>query len=140
MIKQLHFNSLLPADVVVAKKRNGIGRILNHYIVYVGNNTFIGNLKEGVKIISNSELNELFTDYEPIRIRRFQDTSNERKQALNRAYSNLGKTYDLIYFNCEHFANLVQKGIKSSSQVFLATLICIGLTYKLTNSFYGERN
>ena len=41
MSKKLQLNSqLYPADVIVAKKRNGLGRILNHYVVYVGNESF----------------------------------------------------------------------------------------------------
>jgi hypothetical protein len=43
------FNSLEPIDVIVAKKRVGLGRILNHYIVYLGNGLFVGNLKGSVK-------------------------------------------------------------------------------------------
>jgi len=65
MIKKLQLNSqLYPADVIVAKKRNGLGRILNHYVVYVGNETFIGNLQDGVKVLSESELSDLLVDYD----------------------------------------------------------------------------
>ncbi|WP_339753428.1 hypothetical protein [uncultured Winogradskyella sp.] len=70
MIKKLQLiPQLYPADVVVAKKRNGLGRILNHYIVYVGNETFIGNLENGVKTLSKIELSKLLIDYEPTKIK-----------------------------------------------------------------------
>ena len=70
MIKKLQLiPQLCPADVVVAKKRNGLGRILNHYIVYVGNETFIGNLENGVKTLSKIELSKLLIDYEPTKIK-----------------------------------------------------------------------
>lgn len=59
---------LKQADVIIAKKRTGLGRILDHYIVYLGNDTFIGNLKEGVKLIPQHELLELLKEYEPIKI------------------------------------------------------------------------
>lgn len=140
MVKTLQImNSLNAADVIVAKKRSGIGRILNHYLVYLGNNTFIGNLKDGVKILTNSELKELLVDYEPVRLKPFIGTENERRLAIKRAYNNLGKKYSLTNFNCEHFANLVQKGVKSSSQVTVGILISLGLTYKIIKSVYGKR-
>jgi len=79
MIKKLLLNAqLFPADVIVAKKRSGLGRILNHYIVYVGNETFIGNLQDGVKVLSESELSDLLVDYEPVRIKSFEGSNFQR--------------------------------------------------------------
>ena len=109
--------TLFAGDVILAKKRKGLGRILNHYIVYVGNNTFVGNLSDGVKELHYNELMNLLQDYEPTRVRRFSGSYFQRNQAINRAYSKLGKKYSLINFNCEHFANWVQFGKIESSQV-----------------------
>ena len=133
MIKKLQLNSqLYPADVIVAKKRNGLGRILNHYVVYVGNETFIGNLQEGVKVLSESDLTSLLVDYEPVKIKPFEGSDYQRNQALNRAYHRLGQKYSLLNFNCEHFANWVQKGKENSIQVtILLSVLALGLTYKL---------
>ena len=141
MIKKLQLNSqLYPADVIVAKKRNGLGRILNHYVVYVGNETFIGNLQDGVKILSESELSDLLVDYEPIRIKPFEGTDFQRNQAINRAYHRLGQKYSLLNFNCEHFANWVQKGKENSVQVtILLSVLVLGLTYKLIKVNNGKR-
>ena len=141
MIKNLQLNSqLYPADVIVAKKRNGLGRILNHYVVYVGNETFIGNLQNGVKVLSESELSDLLVDYEPIRIKPFEGTSFQRNQAISRAYHKLGQKYSLLNFNCEHFANWVQKGRENSVQVTILFLILIfGITYKLIKVNNGKR-
>lgn len=141
MINKFQLNSqLYPADVIVAKKRRGLGRILNHYIVYAGNNTFIGNLRKGVKILSNSEISELLIDYEPTKIRRFQGNNLERQWAINRAFSRLGEKYSLPFFNCEHFANWVQKGKESSIQVTIGvTILILGLTYKLIKISNGKR-
>ena len=126
---------LRPADVILAKKRSGLGRILNHYIVYVGNNTFIGNLNKGVKILSNKELKELLKNYEPVKLNSFTGTSIQRQQAINRAYSRLGEKYSLFGFNCEHFANWVQKGKENSFQVTIAiSILILGLIYKLNKS------
>jgi hypothetical protein len=141
MSKKLQLNSqLYPADVIVAKKRNGLGRILNHYVVYVGNETFIGNLQDGVKILSESELSDLLVDYEPIRIKPFEGTDFQRNQAINRAYHRLGQKYSLLNFNCEHFANWVQKGKENSVQVtILFSVLVLGLTYKLIKVNNGKR-
>ena len=128
-------NQLQPADVIVAKKRTGIGRILNHYIVYTGGHSFIGNLQEGVKTISHYELSTLLNDYEPIKIRRFSGTDFQRRLALRRAYSRLGEKYNLLSFNCEHFANWVQIGKENSKQVSVAvTILAISVIYKLINN------
>lgn len=128
-------NQLQPADVIVAKKRTGLGRILNHYIVYAGGYSFIGNLQEGVKSISHYELSTLLKEYEPIRIRRFSGTEFQRRLALRRAYSRLGEKYSLLNFNCEHFANWVQKGKENSIQVAVAvTALAVSVIYKLINN------
>jgi hypothetical protein len=141
MIKKLQLNSqLYPADVIVAKKRNGLGRILNHYVVYVGNETFIGNLQDGVKVLSESELSDLLVDYEPVRIKPFEGTNFQRNQAISRAYHKLGQKYSLLNFNCEHFANWVQKGKDNSVQVTILFLILMfGITYKLIKVNNGKR-
>ena len=141
MIKKLQLNSqLYPADVIVAKKRNGLSRILNHYVVYVGNETFIGNLQDGVKVLSESELSDLLVDYEPVRIKPFEGTDFKRNQAINRAYHKLGQKYSLLNFNCEHFANWVQKGKENSVQVTILFLILMfGITYKLIKVNNGKR-
>lgn len=136
MIKKLLMTTqLYPADVIVAKKRSGLGRILNHYIVYVGNETFIGNLQNGVKVLSNPELTELLIDYEPVKINPFIGSNTQRVHAINRAYNRLGQKYSLLNFNCEHFANWVQKGKENSLQVTIAmSVMLLGLTYKLIQS------
>lgn len=124
---------LQPADVVVAKKRKGLGRILNHYIVYEGNGKFIANLEDGVKEINPAELIHLLKEYEPVKIRKFKGSLIERNNAIQIAHNNIGRPYSLTSFNCEHFANLVQKGIKSSAQVtigFLSIIAITGLIYK----------
>ena len=141
MIKKLQLNSqLYPADVIVAKKRNGLSRILNHYVVYVGNETFIANLENGVKILHKSELSKLLIDYEPVSIKPFEGTNYQRNQAIKRAYARLGDQYNLLSFNCEHFANWVQKGKENSVQVTIAFLILLtGVTYKLIRANNGKR-
>lgn len=141
MIKKLQLNSqLYPADVIVAKKRNGLGRILNHYVVYVGHETFIGNLEKGVKVLSKMELSNLLVEYEPVKIKPFEGSSYQRNHAVKRAYGRIGQKYNLLNFNCEHFANWVQKGKENSFQVTIAFLILLfSITYKLIKVNNGKR-
>lgn len=139
MIKQL-VNQLRPIDVIVAKKKNGLGRILNHYVVYLGNGTFIGNLSEGVKIIPHLELLNLLQDYEPVKIRRFTGNHFDIENAKQRALQKLGSRYSFLGFNCEHFANWVQFGKEKSSQVTYGFLILAGIiTLKLVSNGEGKR-
>ena len=87
MIKQLKLiDQLHPVDVIVAKKKSGLSRVLDHYIVYLGKGVFIGNLKGCVKIIPHHELDELLRDYEPVRIRRFSGNNFDVQKAIQRAY------------------------------------------------------
>ncbi|WP_200830122.1 lecithin retinol acyltransferase family protein [Aequorivita antarctica] len=121
--------TLSPGDVIIAKKREGLGRILNHYIVSVGGNRFIGNLKGGVKELHYNELMNLLTEYDPIGVRRLNGTFFQQQQAINRAYSKLGHRYSLLNFNCEHFANWVQFGKVESSQVNTGFAILVGVIF-----------
>lgn len=117
MTKFKNSTSLFAGDVLVAKKQKGLGRILNHYIVYVGFDTFVGNLFDGVKILSDQELMGLLQEYEPVSVRSFMGSYHQRNDAVNRAYSKLGERYSLLNFNCEHFANWVHFGKCESAQV-----------------------
>lgn len=141
MINNLITSSQLqPADVIVAKKRTGLGRILNHYLVYTGNGVFIGNLKDGVKELTHFELGNLLNEYEPVKIKRFEGNNIQRQWAINRAFSRLGEKYNLTFFNCEHYANWVQKGKESSTQVTIGlAILFFGLTYKLIKVNNGKR-
>ncbi len=134
------FNSLEPIDVIVAKKRVGLGRILNHYIVYLGNGIFVGNLKGSVKQVTYTELFELLNVYEPIKIRKFSGNHFDANEAVKRVKQKLGQPYSFLGFNCEHFANWVQYGKETSSQVTNGFLILAGLvTLKLITGGDGKR-
>jgi len=139
MVEQLQLvNQLRPIDVIVAKKKNGLGRILNHYVVYLGNAVFIGNLKDGVKIIPQHELLELLQEYEPVKIRKFTGNHFDIQRATQRACQKIGQRYSFLGFNCEHFANWVQHGKEKSTQVTYGFLLLAGLiTLKIATN--GKR-
>jgi hypothetical protein len=133
-------NNLKPIDVIVAKKRVGLGRILNHYIVYLGNGIFVGNLKGSVKQVTQSELYELLKVYEPVEVRPFTGTQLDERDAIFRVNEKLGQPYSFLGFNCEHFANWVQYGKETSSQVTNGFLVLAGLlTLKLITNGEGKR-
>ncbi|MCB0699306.1 MAG: lecithin retinol acyltransferase family protein [Chitinophagales bacterium] len=90
--------------------------ISKHYVVYVGNGMYMENHHiQGVQYVSEYQL--MKRNKPIIKINRFTGSDIQRRHAINRAHSLLGNPYDLITFNCEHFANAVQSGFVRSKQV-----------------------
>jgi len=116
----IYRHGLQEADVIIAKKR-GLG-VFDHFIIYMGNrfgqHLFITNdTSGGVRWYSEQEVLGLIEGFYPSKIRKFNGTPYERQLALNRAKGEIGKSYSLTDFNCEHLANYVQYGIRESKQV-----------------------
>lgn len=69
----------------------------------------------------------LFRDgYHLTRIKPFAGSDFQRRFAVNRAVALIRTQYDLVNFNCEHYANAVQYNKPFSNQVgngILATLL-----------------
>ncbi len=57
-----------------------------------------------------------------MRIEKFKGTEQARSEVVPRINELLGKKYDLINFNCEHFAEFIQTGVAASKQVAFAVL------------------
>jgi hypothetical protein len=113
-------NCLQEADVVIARKR-GWG-IFEHFIIYLGRrfgqHLFVANdAADGVCWFTGPEILELIKDFSPVKIRRFNGNAHMRRLASTRAEQEIGKSYSLTEFNCEHLANYVQYGIRESKQV-----------------------
>lgn len=109
-----------PADVIIVEK-NG-WRILDHFVVYLGEQHgqlyFAVNLSHrGVVVISEQELDVYSKKFTPISVRRFKGNDLQRHAAIQRALAANGQRYNLVGFNCEHYANYVQTGKASSAQV-----------------------
>ena len=116
----IYINGLQEADVLIAKKRGW--EVFDHFIIYMGKkfgqHLFIANDSSGgVKWFSEKEVIELIKDFYPSKVRKFNGDYHERLLAVNRAKSEIGKSYSLTDFNCEHLANYVQYGILESKQV-----------------------
>jgi len=68
----------------------------------------------GVRLVTASDF---FSRNKKFQIQRLKVSDQEREAAVKRAYSDLGKPYNLISYNCEHHASFVQTGIATSKQV-----------------------
>lgn len=116
----IYANGLQEADAIIAKKR-GWG-VFDHFIIYMGNkygqHLFIANdANGGVKWFSESEVIALVKNFDPVKVRKFMGNYHQRQGAIDRAKQEIGKSYSLVDFNCEHLANYVQYGVRESRQV-----------------------
>jgi len=111
--------NLKPADRIVVPK-SGL-RIVQHHVIYLGQNhqghhlIAENKIGFGVRLVTTEDF---FKDViEVTRIERFKGSNYERKLAVQKALSKCGLPYDLINYNCQHFANEVQYGKAESEQV-----------------------
>ncbi|MES2479068.1 MAG: lecithin retinol acyltransferase family protein [Bacteroidota bacterium] len=110
---------LYPADRVVIPKSN-INLVKHHgiYVGYInGRHWFLENhFNSGVRYVTAEQfLNG--TSIDKIRIQRFVGSARQRQEAVNVAKNMLGRPYDLLSYNCEHYSNEVQYGKPESDQV-----------------------
>jgi hypothetical protein len=114
-----HELNLKPGDRLIVPKSEL--KLVQHHVIYLGKDyqgqDLIAENKIdcGVRIISAKEF---FKDVITItQIIQFEGGNYERKIAVQKALSKAGVGYDLINYNCEHFANEIQYGKKESKQV-----------------------
>lgn len=119
MKRNLQLDNLLPGDRIVVPKSNL--RLVQHHVIYLGyDENGIGWFAEnkigvGVQIVSAEEFLRDITEI--TRIEPFRGTDEQRNNAVQYAMALEGTNYDLLQFNCEHYANIVQHNRKESSQV-----------------------
>jgi hypothetical protein len=119
MNKNLLKWNLLPADRIVVPKSDL--RFVQHHAIYLGKDAsgtdWIAENKvgRGVQIVTATDF---FNDVIDItRVEPFRGTEAERKNAVINALALKGTNYDLLQFNCEHYANVVQHKQAVSHQV-----------------------
>ena len=125
---------LKPGDVVIVPKSDL--KIIRHYVVYEGVNylgqeCYLENQRfYGVRRITGDTFEWENKQY--FNIRRFQGNDYQRNFAIQRAASLIGHRYDLLTFNCEHYANYVQynrgysnQSVSSVAATVLLLLCCI---------------
>jgi hypothetical protein len=111
----MNINTLRTGDLIVRKK----GPLSTHYIVWIG-------WIDGRQMVAENQfghgvryttLAEALAGSPIVRFEKFGGTENQRRMVIPHVNSMLGKAYDLIFFNCEHFGRMVSKGKKESKQV-----------------------
>jgi len=111
---------LQPADRLIEPIfQTGLSK---HHSIYLGGDAqgvewIAENYKfKGVRLVKASDF---FRSRKKMQVQSFQGNYLEREIAVSRALSLLGASYDLIDFNCEHYAEFVQTGKAASKQVDL---------------------
>jgi len=119
MTLQVEMLKLLPADRIIIPKSEF--RMVQHHAIYLGKDHFGQDLiienkiGVGVRVITAVEF---FKDsIEITRIERFRGSNDQRKLAVQTALKKASLPYNLINYNCEHFANEIQYGRIESEQV-----------------------
>lgn len=114
-----YLSNLKPGDRLVLPKSN-LG-LVQHHAIYIGkdmygNRQYVENyIGKGVQLINE---HHLFRDgYKVTRIEPFVGNDFQRNVAVRRAKQLIGTPYDLVNFNCEHYANTVQHNKSYSKQV-----------------------
>lgn len=124
----MNINNLKTGDLIVRQK----GPLSTHFIVWIG-------VQNGIKVVAENQtgVGVRFTSLEEAlagnsirRLEKFGGNENQRQEIISRIKKLLGKPYDLIIFNCEHFARWVATGKIESKQVKIASTVAIttGLT------------
>ena len=116
---KFYLETLQPADRLVIPK-SGLNMV-QHHAIYLGkdnngNRIYIENaVGRGVQVVNEAYL---FRDgYEITRVERFTGNQYQRNSAIQLAMQLIGKPYNLLNFNCEHYANTVQHRKSYSNQV-----------------------
>jgi len=130
--------NLEPADRIVVPK-SGL-QIVQHHAIYWGmDNNFNHWVMENVigVGVKYTELGEFLSNTAKItRVEKFNGNWWARQQAINRGQRHIGQPYNALTFNCEHFANIVQRDKDKSGQV--STVLGVAALAALV--FFGARN
>jgi hypothetical protein len=120
----MNISNLKIGDLIVRQK----GPFSTHFMVYVGIQNGIPMVAENqndVGVRFNSLKNALAGNVIK-RFEKFGGTEAQRRLVIPRIKNLLGKSYDLIIFNCEHFARYIASGNAESKQVDNIAKIAIG--------------
>jgi hypothetical protein len=119
----MNLNTLRTGDLIVRQK----GPFSTHYIVWIG-------WKNGVQVVAENHNGEgvRYTSLEealagkPIkRLENFGGTESQRSLVISEINKMLGRSYDLVVFNCEHFARWISTGRTESKQVEITSNIAV---------------
>lgn len=130
-MEKMNISNLKIGDLIVRQK----GPFSTHYIVWIG-------YQNGVPIVAENQighgvryttLREALNGKPILRFEKFGGTETQRSLVIPKINKMLGKQYDLIVFNCEHFARWISTGKSESRQVnFVSWIAIIVGTYLIT--------
>lgn len=111
----MNLSHLKIGDLIVRAK----GIFSTHYMVYIGiqnGNILVAENQNGfgVRYVT---LNEALKGNAILRFEKFGGTEYERRFVVSKINGMLGRAYDLVAFNCEHFARMISHGKPKSKQV-----------------------
>ncbi|MFC0609436.1 lecithin retinol acyltransferase family protein [Rufibacter quisquiliarum] len=110
---------LTPGDTIIAPKSDF--DIIQHHAIYLGEdhygNHFVCENAYGRGVVMSS-LSKFINKYPRLtKIKKLNEPYHRRTAIVRSALSKLGKPYDLINYNCEHFVNDVVSNKPSSRQI-----------------------
>jgi hypothetical protein len=119
----MDINTLKTGDLIVRQK----GPFSTHYIVWIGWQNGIQLVAENQRGIGvrYTSLQEALAGNSIKRFEKFGGTEVQRQLVVPKIKNLLGKSYDLMVFNCEHFARWIATGKIESKQVRTASTIAI---------------
>lgn len=112
--------NLQPGDVLKVRSK-GLA-LVDHYAVYLGywESQYwfsAAMMSEGVVVFSEDRIEDLSRSYYLKEVRYLEGaTDSERRASVERALYAHGKSYSLVGYNCENYANYVQTGESWSLQ------------------------
>ncbi len=121
------FYNLKPADRILVPK--SLAGIIQHHVIYLGSD-HLGQHQIAENVVGYCVrvigIDQFFAENPSVtKIIRFEGDGSERRRAVERALKEVGKPYNLIDYNCEHFANYVQHGRRFSIQIGNAVLLLL---------------
>lgn len=119
----MNISNLKIGDLIVRQK----GPLSTHFMVYVGMDNGVQMVAEnqsGVGVRFTSLANALAGNVIK-RFEKFGGTDAQRSLVIPRIKNLLGENYNLVVFNCEHFARWIANGKIESKQVKIASNVAI---------------
>lgn len=132
----IKLHNIKPGDEIIVPKSGW--NLAQHHAVYIGadinGNDWIieNNVTDGVRIITAEKFFSLAEQIN--KINRFPGSNIERKALVQRALLTVGKPYNLINYNCQHFTSELLTGEPKSYQinntvVALIAIFLIGIAF-----------
>ena len=123
---KIDWNHLKTGDRLIRAKGK---TIIRHHVIYMG------YFQEGHLVAENQErygvryipLNQFLEEGTLTKVEYNHFDENVQVNIIDRVNQRIGKAYDLLNYNCEHFVNDVLKGVAESKQIKAAFAIGVGI-------------